>query len=179
MARAVDKTEIHSRKQVSGRQFTTAQVVGGILGMFLTIVGGVAVARMGLTPLTGETADVIGIAMTSLMGLILLVAGVSLLGASTSAYGVRGSLIGFGALAVAFGAIMLIEPSPFESNLGDAESLGALSLIVGVAAMIGGFTSRFIATSTVTTTSDEIADGHVVSHNDVIAEESVTPDDIL
>lgn len=177
VARAVEE-RVHSERHVSGSRFTPAQVIAGVIGMIMTIIGGVAVARIGFTPITGETAPVLGIEMTSLMGLIMLVAGVSLLGAATSTYGIRSSLIGFGALAFAFGAIMLIEPSPFESSFGDAQSLGVVFVLIGLVSLIGGMTSRLISTSIVSTTSDEVAEEHVVPGERVVSEERVVSDDV-
>src|SRR5690554_7424778 len=69
-------TVAHRRSQaVDRRVMSPARIVAGILGVILLVMGGVALARTGLSSLTGETATVLGFEHTALMGLIDIVAG--------------------------------------------------------------------------------------------------------
>ena len=75
--------EVHQRhRTVDRRVFSPAQVVAGIIGMILVIIGGVVLARVGLDSLTGDTTAVFGFEHTALMGLIDVIAGLFFLGAA-------------------------------------------------------------------------------------------------
>lgn len=134
-------TDEHSRKvrwrrrTVDRRVISPAQMVAGIIGLILVILGGVALARVGLSSLTGDTTFVLGIGHTALMGLIDVVVGLFFLGAAASS-GARGTLIGLSLAAVAFGAIVTIEPDAFDSALGGGRELGLLYLIIGVVGLL-------------------------------------------
>ncbi|HLU30908.1 MAG TPA: hypothetical protein VK088_04055, partial [Acidimicrobiia bacterium] len=103
--------------------------------------GGVAMARVGFSSLTGETAAVLGVDHTLALGIIDVVVGLIFLTSASTAAGVRGTLLSLGTLAIAFGAIVLIEPDPFESFLGDGRPVGVLYLLVGVISLLAGFLS--------------------------------------
>lgn len=131
--------EVHERRRtVDRRVISPAQVVAGIIGLFLVILGGVALARVGFSSLTGETVTVLGFGHTALMGLIDVIAGLFFLGAAASS-GVRATLIGLGLGAVAFGAIVAIEPGAFDSALGGGREIGVLYIIVGVVGLIAAW----------------------------------------
>ncbi|MCJ7780748.1 MAG: hypothetical protein MUQ27_07970 [Acidimicrobiia bacterium] len=109
--------EVRQRRRTADRRITSpAQIVAGLIGVILVVMGGVVLARVGLASLTGDITAVLGIGHTALMGLIDVVAGLLFLGAAASS-GVRGNLIGLSLLAVAFGAVVAIEPAAFDSTL--------------------------------------------------------------
>lgn len=112
-----------------------ARIVAGILGLLLLVMGGVALARTGLTPLTGETAAVLGFEHTALMGLIDIAAGLMFLVAA-AAIAVRGQLIGVSLLAAAFGAVMMIEPDAMSEALGGGSDLGLVYVVVGLLGLL-------------------------------------------
>jgi hypothetical protein len=135
----MEHREIHERRRtVDRRVISPAQVVAGLIGLFLVILGGVALARTGLSALTSPTETVLGFAHTPLMGLIDVVAGIFFLGAAASS-GVRGTLIGLGLAAVAFGAIVAIEPGAFNEALGGGRELGVLYVIIGAVGLLAGW----------------------------------------
>jgi len=129
------------RRTVDRRVISPAQIVAGIIGLALVVIGGVALARVGLGSLTGDTTTVLGIGHTPLLGLIDVVAGLFFLGAAASS-GVRGTLIGLSLVAIAFGAIVAIEPNAFDSALGGGRELGLLYLIVGVVGLLAALAFR-------------------------------------
>ena len=93
--------EVHERTSTADRRvLSPSQVVAGIIGLILVILGGVALARLGFDSLTGETETVLGLEHTTLMALIDIVAGLLFLGAAASAGG-RGTLIGLSLIALA------------------------------------------------------------------------------
>lgn len=144
---------------VARSPFTVGQVVAGILGLILVIVGGVAMARVGFSSLTGETATVLGVDHTLALGIINVVVGLMFLAAASTAAGVRGTLLSMGILAVAFGAIVMIEPSPFVDFLGDGRPVGVLYLLIGLISLLSGFFSPTYVSSQ-STYDEEVDDTH-------------------
>lgn len=155
-------TEEHeiSRRQrrvsVGRRAFDPAQIVAGILGLILVIVGGVAIARVGFDSFTEETTTVGGFDMTLLMAVINLVVGLLFLGVAARTFDVRGSLIALGTLALAFGAIAAIEPDPFVTYLGEGRDLGIAYLLIGVVSLIAGLTTRTVVTTERSVVDDDL-----------------------
>lgn len=134
----MEHREIRQRRTtVDRRVLRPSQAIGGLIGLFLVILGGVALARTGLGSLTSPTETVLGFAHTPLMGIIDVAAGLFFLGAAASS--ARGSLIGLGLAAVAFGAIVAIEPDAFDQSLGGGRELGVLYVIVGAVAVLAGW----------------------------------------
>lgn len=128
--------EVHQRRRtVDRRVISPAQIVAGIIGLILVVLGGVALARTGFDSLTGETTAVLGIDHTALMGVIDVVAGLFFLGAAASSGG-RSTLIGLSLGALAFGAIVAIEPGAFDSALGGGRDLGVLYIVIGAVGLV-------------------------------------------
>jgi len=128
--------EVHQRRRtVDRRVISPAQIVAGIIGLILVVLGGVALARTGFDSLTGETTSVLGIDHTALMGVIDVVAGLFFLGAAASSGG-RSTLIGLSLGALAFGAIVAIEPGAFDSALGGGRDLGVLYIVIGAVGLV-------------------------------------------
>ena len=152
--------EVHERTSTADRRvLSPSQVVAGIIGLILVILGGVALARLGFDSLTGETETVLGLEHTTLMALIDIVAGLLFLGAAASAGG-RGTLIGLSLIALAFGAIVAIEPEAFEEALGGGRDLGLLYAILGGVGLIAAFAFPTKVVDRVATT--EAADARVI-----------------
>lgn len=146
----------HSQRVVSGsRTFSPARLTAGIIGLVLVVVAGVTMARVGFASITGDTTNVLGLDMTLLMAIINLVVGLLMLGIASEAFSPRSSLMGLGTLMVAFGAVVAIEPDPFTSSLGEGRPVGVLYLVLGVLALIVGFSSR-----TVVTRESSVVDSH-------------------
>ncbi len=128
-----------------------AQILAGVLGVILLIMGGVAAARLGFDSLTDDTATVAGLDMTLLAALIFLALGLLFIGGASSRVGARGIMPTLGALTLAFGVVVLIEPSPFRDLLGDGRPMGFAFGVLGVIALLAGMVSpTTIATRSVT-----------------------------
>lgn len=125
-----------SRRTVDRRVISPAQIVAGIIGLVLVILGGVVLARTGFDSLTGDPTTVLGLGHTTLMGVIDVLVGLFYLGAAASSGG-RSTLIGLSLAALAFGAIVAIEPDAFDSALGASSELGILYIVIGVVGLIG------------------------------------------
>lgn len=117
-----------------------AQVIVGLAGVALTVLGAVALIRAGLPVIEGEQthATVGAFHRTGWMGLIELVLGVSLLASAGTALDTLGAR-GMAILAAVFGIIVLIEPGAFHGVLGIHHLTGWTYLIGG--AVIAAATS--------------------------------------
>jgi len=117
-----------------------AQIVVGLAGIALTVLGAVALIRAGLPVLEGEQAHatVGAFHRTGWMGLIELILGVSLLASAGTALDTLGAR-GVGVVAAIFGIIVLIEPAAFHGVLG-IHSLTGLTYLIG-GAVIAAVTS--------------------------------------
>lgn len=154
----------HRRTAVGRSRFTVGQAVAGVLGLFLVVAGGVAMARVGFDSFTGETTTILGIGHTLVMGLIDLIVGLVFLSSASTMFGVRSTLIGLGTMAVAFGAVVWIEPDPFVEFLGDGRSLGVTYLVLGLIALVAGLATPTFVTSAETAYDDEVIENDHVYH---------------
>jgi hypothetical protein len=122
--------------------WSPAQVLAGIIGLFMTVLGGVALAR--LLPsdsLTGDTTTVIGMGFTVVMAVITLLLGVVFLGGARRPSNAREGMITLGIALLAFGIVTFIEPEALGGALGVTETSGIVYAIVGLVAAIAGLTS--------------------------------------
>ena len=141
------------RRTVDRRVVSPGQIIAGAIGLFLLIFGGVALARVGLSSLTGETNTVLGFDHTALMGLIDIVGGLLFLGAASSP-AMKGSMIGLGLMTLAFGAIVAIEPAAFDTALGGGRDLGLLYVIIGIVGLLAALAFPTITVDRVATEED-------------------------
>jgi len=118
--------------------WSPAQLFAGGLGLFLTVLGGIALARTGFGDLTSPDTTVLDFGHTPLLAIIEIVFGVVLMLDAASAFASRSMLIGFGAIAAAFGLIIAIEPGAFQDWLGVSRANGWLYLALGAGAFVLG-----------------------------------------
>lgn len=156
---SIDREHTHQRRRAVGRRtFNPAQVIAGLIGLVLLVIGGVAMVRVGFDSLTGNTTTVVGIDHTLLMAIIDVVVGILFLGAASRVVGSASQMIGLGVLAIAFGAVVVIEPGPFVDALGDGRTLGVAYLVIGAISLIAGLTGRTVVTTESVVTDDEVVD---------------------
>jgi len=121
----------------SESRFSPAQVVHAAIGVFLIVIGLIALIRGGLTgDLTQPTFDVIGITHSTAVGIGELVAGVLLL---LAAAGPGGRFLGLvvGLAMIIFGAVLLGDKTTMR-DVGTEDALAWLSIALGAAAVIFG-----------------------------------------
>lgn len=133
--------EAVARTQVGRRVWSPAQIISGLLGLFLVVMGAVVLLRTGLDSLTGDTASVLNIEHTALMGGVDLVVGLLFLLGAGTALGSRSGLMSLGLLSLAFGLIVAIEPDAMAQATGGDESIGWLYAGVGVISLIAALAS--------------------------------------
>lgn len=140
-----------SRSVVDRRVWSPAQFVAGAIGLFLVVMGAVALLRSGFETFTSPTSTVLGFTHTPLMAIISIVLGAMFLAAAASTLGVRGTLTFVGLLALGFGLVMAIEPGQMSEWLGGGQSMGVLYAIIGGVSLIAGWASPTIAQRRTTT----------------------------
>jgi hypothetical protein len=122
--------------------WSPAQILAGVIGLFMTVLGGVALARLLPTDsLTGETTTVIGMGFTVVMAAITLVLGLVFLGGAGRPANARQGMISLGVALLAFGIVTFIEPEALGGALGVNQTSGVVYAIVGLIAAIAGIAS--------------------------------------
>jgi hypothetical protein len=118
-------------------RFSPAQIVHGAIGVFLLVVGVIAVARGDLSgDLTEPTFGVLGIEHNAAIGIGEIVAGVLLILAAAGAVG-RILGVAVGLAMVVFGALLLGDDGIVQ-DLGTEEALGWIAIGLGAVAVLFG-----------------------------------------
>ncbi len=139
---------VSSDRVIDRRAWSPGQIVAGLVGFALIVLGGIALARLGLsTPVTGEVAEVAGVTATRLWAGVEIVLGLILLGIAASPYAVRGGLVTMGLLFAAFGLVVAVEPDPFVEPLGVDSGSGIVWLVIGVVLVLVGWLSPTVISS--------------------------------
>jgi hypothetical protein len=137
--RAIGRVESTS---VARNPWSPAQYLAGLIGLFLTVVGGVALARLLPTDsLTGETTTVIGMGFTTVMAVITLILGLVFLAGAGRPVEARSGMISLGVAMLAFGIVIFVEPDALGGALGVNETSGVVYAIVGLVAALAGIAS--------------------------------------
>ena len=135
---AVGEHVEETTRTVRRRAWSPAQLIAGALGLFLTVMGGIVLARIGFGDLTSPETTVFGFGHTPLLAMIEVAVGILLMLDAASAFASRAMLIGFGAVAAAFGLIVVLEPGAFQDWLGVARNSGWLYVAIGAGAIVLG-----------------------------------------
>ena len=139
---------VASDRTVDRRAWSPGQIVAGLAGFALIVIGGIALARLGLSgDLTGESTEVAGLAATRLWAAVEIVLGLILLGIAASPYRVRGGLVTMGLLFAALGVIVAVEPDPFVDPLGVDRNTGIIWLVAGLVLVVVGWLSPTVVSS--------------------------------
>lgn len=124
--------------------WSPAQFVVGAVGVFLTVLGGVALARTGIGDWTSPTTSVLGFGHTPLFAVVEILMGVVIMSDTARPYLARRSLASTGVLFLAFGLITWIEPGAFDQWLGVTAATGALYSTLGIGAILIGSVSPIL-----------------------------------
>lgn len=135
------------RTSVARHPWSPAQYFAGLVGLLMTVVGGVAIARLlPIDSLTGETTTVIGMGFNILMAAITLLLGLIFLSAAGRPAEGRAGMISLGVALLALGIVILIEPDELNGALGVNQTSGLVYSIVGLTAAIAGIASPTMVT---------------------------------
>jgi membrane-bound ClpP family serine protease len=125
------------------RRFSPGQVVTGLLGILLVVMGIVAVTRCGIdgsmnTPVT----NIFGLAHSSWIGIAEIVAGLLMVvGSADAAY--RGVAAGVGVILFLGGIFIAAGSLKILLNIGTERATGWFLLIVGALAIAGAMLPMF------------------------------------
>jgi hypothetical protein len=133
---------VHETRVTSSRTWSPAQLISGVIGLLLTVMGGVALVRLLPTDsLTAETTTVFGVGHTTLMAMITLGLGLLYLAEAGAPFDVQPGMIFLGVVSLAFGLIVVIEPRAFDGALGLGETGGWFYAIIGIVSALTGIIS--------------------------------------
>jgi hypothetical protein len=137
-----ETTQREERVTHAFRAWSPGQIIAGLIGLLLTVMGGVALARtLPADTLTGPTAEVFGVGHTGLMGIVAIIVGLLFLSQASSPFEVQRGLVGLGALTLAFGLVVVIEPTAFDGALGIGRTGGWLYSAIGLISVVTGVVS--------------------------------------
>ena len=145
---STDRVAAHfERTSVARHPWSPAQYFAGLVGLLMTVVGGVAVARLLPTEsLMGEATTVIGMGFNIVMAAITLLLGLVFLAAAGRPAEGRAGMISLGVALLALGIVILIEPGELSGVLGVNQTSGVVYSIVGAVAAIAGIASPTMVT---------------------------------
>jgi hypothetical protein len=119
--------------------FSPSQIVHGVGAVVLLLIGAIAVARGGFDgPAENQVGSVLGIEMTTPIGLALLAAGLLLAIAALTPSG--RPFGGFVGVLVAVGGIVIIAAhEDLQADLRTEPALGWILLVVGIVSVVAAF----------------------------------------
>ena len=122
----------YERRVATDRSFhvSPAQVITGLAGIVLLVIGLIAVAKGGLSgSITDPVVDVVGFSHTPLLGLIE--AGVGLVLLACAVWGSRASGVFMGTVIAVAGIVVAATPSSFSDTLATEASYGWFLIVLG------------------------------------------------
>ena len=120
----------------SDYRFSPAQVVHAAIGVFLLVLGILALVRGDFNDLTGAQFAIIGITHNAAIGIGEVVAGALLLLAAASPGGRRLGLV-VGLAMIVFGAVLLGDDQTMR-DVGTEDALAWLAIVLGAVAVVVG-----------------------------------------
>jgi membrane-bound ClpP family serine protease len=120
----------------SDNRFSPAQVVHAAIGVFLLVLGILALVRGDFDDLTGAQVAIIGITHNAAIGIGEVVAGALLLLAAASPGGRFLGLV-VGLAMIVFGAVLLGDEQTM-ADVGTEDALAWLAIVLGAVAVLVG-----------------------------------------
>jgi hypothetical protein len=117
-------------------RFSPAQIVHAAIGVFLLIVGILALVRGNFDDLTGAQFAIIGITHNAAIGIGEVIAGALLLLAAASPGGRFLGLV-VGLAMIVFGAVLLGDEQTMR-DVGTEDALAWLAIVLGAGAVLAG-----------------------------------------
>ncbi len=148
--RTVDAT---TSRSVVAAPFGLAQIFMLSIGIFLTVLGTIGLARAGIDTWTTPRIEIGAFTMTPLMAVILLGAGILCLASAATRGSARAMSMLLGPVMVAGGLILLLQPF---ADLGANRAMAILLMACGVGAIIGAMATPTIAFSSETRRTETI-----------------------
>jgi hypothetical protein len=130
----VEPTEVEVTE--SEFRFSPSQIVHAAIGVFLVVLGIIAMVRGDLGDLTDAQFSILGITHNAAIGLGELIAGALLLLAAASPGGRFLGLI-VGLAMIVFGAVLLGDEQTMR-DIGTEDALAWLAIVLGAGAVVAG-----------------------------------------
>lgn len=127
------------RTVATASMFSAAQAAALAVGVISLILGGVALARTGLSfsDLEATHVTVFGLDATSLLAVIEVLFGLLAIGAGAMPGGSRGLMVTLGVLALGFGVVVFAAMDQLHATLGVHGGNGWLAVIFGAVLLVG------------------------------------------
>lgn len=145
-----------TRATTASHRFSPGQVLSGLLGIVVAIMGIVAVTRAGIDgSLNQPVTQIFGITHSSYVGLFELAAGLLLLVGATSA--AARALTGFvGGLMVIGGVVLAAGNLRILLDVGAKQSTGWMLVVFGAVAIVAAMIPSFVRSERVVETTADV-----------------------
>jgi hypothetical protein len=142
----VGSTRAEQRRTISRFVFSPGQILAGVLGLVMAVVGIVTASRAGIdSSLNVPVVQVAGLHQSAMLGLIELGLGLLLvLGASS--YAARDLVIFIGVVMVIGGVVLGAAGATILHNVGAVHDTGWTIMAGGIVAIVAGSLGRLIRT---------------------------------
>jgi hypothetical protein len=140
--------DARSETTVASTRFSVSpgQVIGGVLGIVIAIVGAITVARAGIDgSLDVPIVRTAGFDLSAMVGLAGLGIGLLLILGSLSYEG-RGLMIGTGVVMVIGGVVVGAASTEILQDLGTVHGTGWAVMVAGIIAIVAGCLPRMVST---------------------------------
>jgi membrane-bound ClpP family serine protease len=140
----VDTPQVRTAAVARNRRFSPGQVISGVLGFVLVVMGVVAVTRCGIdSSLNRPVTDILGLTHSSWVGIVEIVAGLLLIigSADESFRGVAGAV---GVLLFLGGIVVAAGTDKMLLQIGTERATGWFALFVGALAIVASMIPTFL-----------------------------------
>jgi hypothetical protein len=145
----IDTPEVRTETRVASNRIVVSpgQVIAGVLGLVIAIIGAITVARAGVDDsLNVPMVQTAGFDQSAMVGLAELGLGLVLILGSLS-YAARGLVVAVGVLMVIGGVIIGAAGPTILRDLGTVHDTGWALMIGGIIAIVAGCLGRMVRTS--------------------------------
>lgn len=144
----VDTGDSRSETRVASSRFvfSPGQILGGILGVVVAIIGIIAVSRGGIDgSLNVPVVDVVGTDQSAMLGLCEFAAGLLLVLGALS-YAARGLIAFVGVVMVVGGVVLGAANATILRDVGTSQGTGWAIMVGGIIAVLAASLGRIIRT---------------------------------
>jgi hypothetical protein len=139
-------TRTDTRVSSSRLVVSPGQVIAGILGLVMAVIGIMAVARGGIDSSMNEPmVNTVGLDQSAMLGAAELGLGLLLILGALN-YAARGLIIGVGVVMVLGGVFIGAAGNDILHNLGTVQGTGWVIMVAGIIAIVAGSLGRMIRT---------------------------------
>lgn len=139
-------TRTDTRVSSSRLVVSPGQVIAGILGLVIAVIGIMAVARGGIDSSMNEPmVKTVGLDQSAMLGAAELGLGLLLILGALN-YAARGLIIGIGVVMVLGGVFIGAAGNDILHNLGTVHGTGWVIMVAGIIAIVAGSLGRMIRT---------------------------------